>query len=43
MIDKKDDINLETSPYPIMYVSAKKSEPGIILGMNSIFTTFFGY
>ena len=42
-MDKKEDLNLDTSPYPLIYVSVKKSDPGTILGLNSLFTTFFGY
>lgn len=43
MKDQKDDIFFEGSPNPYVYASCKKSDQGTILGMNQLFTTFFGY
>ena len=43
MVDKKEDVNIDTSPLPLLTVSAKKQDLGIILTINPLFTTFFGY
>ncbi|CAD8148889.1 unnamed protein product [Paramecium pentaurelia] len=39
----KDIFNFETDQIPFIYVSAKKSDTGNILQMNSLFTAYFGY
>jgi PAS domain S-box-containing protein len=43
MTEKKEELNLEVAPIPFVYVSSKKSDQGIIVNLNSLFTTFFGY
>lgn len=36
-------ISYESANEPFIYVGARKSESGVILNMNSIFTALFGY
>ena len=36
-------MNYEESPNPYLYSSCKKSDQGTIIGVNQLFSTFFGY